>query len=321
MALPRNKLFDPDNHLFNLARSGRLRLPGSFSDRARSNVDEIFYPILVLLFGLAAPLLTAIVLVPFAVLFVLLREAGLAPSLGPDATMFFSLAGGFLPIYLLVWIWLRLFERRPLRTAGLELPGWSAKYLRGLLIGLAMFSAVAGLLLLFGVAAVDPSGRSTPWPSLVGLLIMLLLGWMVQGGAEELLVRGLVLPVFGARFGVAVGVGVSSLVFAAVHLLNPNLSALAILNFLLFGIFAALYAVFDGCLWGIFAIHATWNWAQGNLFGFAVSGSTGQTQALLNLTETGPDWLTGGPFGPEGGLAVTVILFLSIALLWFISRE
>lgn len=321
MPLSSNKLLAPDNHLFTLARAGRLRLPNNLSDRARKNVDDVFYPLLVLLFGLITPLLIGILLLPFVALLLLLRQVGLAPSLGAEVTLFLALLGSFLPFYPLVWAWLRLFERRPLWTAGLEWPGWAAKYGRGLLIGLLMFAAVTTILLLLGVAEVGPSDRSHSWPAVLGLLLLLLLGWMVQAGAEELLARGLVLPVFGARFGVPAGVAISALLFAAIHLFNPHLTALAILNFLLFGLFAALFAIYEGGLWGIFAIHATWNWAQSNLFGFAVSGAAEKSQALFNLMETGPDWLTGGAFGPEGGIAVTLVLILSTVLLWLAARQ
>ena len=82
-----------------------------------------------------------------------------------------------------------------------------------------------------------------------------------------------------------------------------------------YGLFAALYALREGGIWGISAQHAVWNWAQANLYGFEVSGIGANGGSLFNLMETGPDPLTGGAFGPEGGLAVTLVLLLAIALL------
>ena len=112
-----------------------------------------------------------------------------------------------------------------------------------------------------------------------------------------------------------------SLVFAALHLLNPNLGLIPLLNLALFGIFAALFALYEGGLWGVFAIHSAWNWAQGNLFGFEVSGSPAGSTVIFDMMEVGPDWLTGGAFGPEGGLAVTAVLIAGSLLVWLANTQ
>ncbi|RMD72733.1 MAG: CPBP family intramembrane metalloprotease, partial [Chloroflexi bacterium] len=140
---------------------------------------------------------------------------------------------------------------------------------------------------------------------------------LVQGAAEEILTRGWMLPTLAVRYRPWVGVLISSLFFAVMHGLNPNLSFLALLNLFLYGLFAALYALREESLWGICAFHSIWNWAQGNLFGLAVSGQPVSGGMLFNLMETGPDWLTGGAFGPEGGLVTTIVLVISMAIIWW----
>ena len=105
------------------------------------------------------------------------------------------------------------------------------------------------------------------------------------------------------------------MIFATLHSLNDNLSRLAILNLLVFGLFAGLYAMREGSLWGVSALHTAWNWIQGNIFGFNVSGMSAGGGTLLNLAGRGPGWLTGGQFGPEGGIAVTCVLLLGIIIL------
>jgi membrane protease YdiL (CAAX protease family) len=117
------------------------------------------------------------------------------------------------------------------------------------------------------------------------------------------------------------GILISSILFTLLHLLNPNLTALAVLNLFLFGVFASLFALYEGGLWGIFAIHTVWNWAQGNLFGFSVSGSDLSPATFLRFSLTGPDWLTGGKFGPEGGLAVTVVMLTGCVILFLSARR
>jgi hypothetical protein len=79
--------------------------------------------------------------------------------------------------------------------------------------------------------------------------------------------------------------------------------------------------MWEGGLWGVCAQHAVWNWAQGNVFGMEVSGGASSVPILWNLQEAGPDLITGGAFGPEGGLAVTFILLVSIVVLVALLRR
>jgi membrane protease YdiL (CAAX protease family) len=227
----------------------------------------------------------------------------------------------FGPIFILLWLWLALVEKRPLWTIGLERAGAGWKYLRGLAVGLGMFTAAVAVSAVLGYIdfeAGNPAGQG--WPALGGVLLVFI-GWAVQGPAEEALTRGWLLPVIGARYKPWLGVLISSLLFAVMHSLNPNLSPIAMLNLFLFAVFAALYALEEGGLWGVFSIHAVWNWAQGNVFGFEVSGNAAPGGTLFNLMEVGPDAITGGPFGPEGGLAVSLVLVVSIAVVIWVARR
>ena len=93
------------------------------------------------------------------------------------------------------------------------------------------------------------------------------------------------------------------------------------INLFLFGVFACIYAMQEGSLWGVFAIHSLWNWAQGNLFGLEVSGSKFGATTLFNLKEVGPDLLTGGAFGPEGGFAVTLVLIVGCVFVYYMATQ
>ena len=191
------------------------------------------------------------------------------------------------------------------------------KYLRGLGIGMLMFLAAVIVLALLDLVVTETAVAGRLNLIALGGTLLIFLGWMVQGAAEEVLARGFLLPVIGTRWGSLAGVLVSSLFFAVLHLSNPNVTLLSLINLGLFGLFAALYALFEGGLWGVFAIHAIWNWTQGNLFGFEVSGSNEMRSGMVfDLMENGPDWLTGGLFGPEGGMIVTFVLIVSIMLVW-----
>ncbi len=225
-----------------------------------------------------------------------------------------SYVGIFLVTALFLW-----WEGRPLSSIGLRTTNPFLEWGRGLALGILMFAASVGISALPGFMAFERVGGAG---DTAGSLVFWLVGWfvffVVQGPGEEVLCRGYLLPVLGARGGLWVGIAVSSLIFAVLHLLNPNVGPIPVLNLVLVGIFFCLYALKEGGLWGVFGWHTAWNWAQGNLFGLEVSGMADiAAHPLFDLTESGPDWITGGPFGPEGGVAVTAVLLVgAIFLLW-----
>jgi membrane protease YdiL (CAAX protease family) len=156
-------------------------------------------------------------------------------------------------------------------------------------------------------------GSQTSILAALGIGLLSLMSYVVQGTAEEVLFRGWLLPVIGARYRPWVGVLVSSVLFSLAHALSVGITALAFLNLLLFGVFAAMYAVNEGGLWGVGVWHATWNWAMGNLLGFALDG-TPHEGLLMSVRTTGPEIITGGSFGLEGGLACTAVFLVAISI-------
>ena len=231
--------------------------------------------------------------------------------------MSLQLITAFSLIYVILWAWLKWVEKRPFWTLGFEMKNALFEYTRGFLIGIFMFTGAIGILAAFGSVTFEQGDPLKQGLAALPGVLLVLVGWIVQGGAEEVLTRGWMLPVIGARYKPWLGLLISSLVFAIIHWLNPNLSSIALMNLALFGVFAGLYAMREGSMWGICALHSVWNWVQGNFFGFQVSGTDAGGGTLINLMEVGEDWLTGGKFGPEGGLAVTFVLLVSIAITLF----
>jgi uncharacterized protein len=304
-----SSILSVDNQLFALARRGRrlphllVAVPLSF---AFLILAQIAGGVLLLLPNLAAVIFQS---APFS-------PASLLPTTASGQVLLLVFSFG--PIFLTLWLWLFLFEKRPLWTLGLRRAGALRNYLRGLLIGLLMFAAAVGVSALLGYIAFEKGDPQSQGLAALDGVLLVFLGWTVQGPAEEALTRGWLLPVIGARYRPWLGVAISAVIFTVYHSFNPGLNPIAMLNLLLFGIFAALFALYEGGLWGVFSIHAVWNWAQGNVFGLEVSGLASPGGTLLNLVETGPDAVTGGAFGPEGGLAVTLVVIVStvILILW-----
>jgi hypothetical protein len=297
---------DPHNRLFVLARQGK-RLPGW----------------LLALIMCGAFMLIGSIPASIAIVWLALRNPAFSLTLSPDemmrvvigtpAAQVTMLILGFAPVVLLLWGWLAVYERRPFWTVGLEKPGM-LKVLRGAVSGLAAFAAVVGLLALTGSIEIEPRPSQSGIPSTLAPLLMLL-AWSVQGPAEEILIRGWLMPVIGARHTPWLGVLLSALTFALLHGLNLGVTPLALLNLALAGLLFSALALREGGLWGACAFHATWNWAQGNVFGFEVSGTPPAGSAVLDLVTTGPRIWTGGAFGPEGGLASTIVLLIVLTLL------
>ena len=110
------------------------------------------------------------------------------------------------------------------------------------------------------------------------------------------------------------GLLVSSLAFSAMHLMNPGITLLPLVNLTLFGIFAGVYFIKRGDLWGIGALHSLWNFTQGNVWGVLVSGNPAGPSLFTAEATNGRFLLNGGKFGLEGGLIVSGILIAGILL-------
>jgi membrane protease YdiL (CAAX protease family) len=297
----------PESRLFHLARQA-ARLPAWWG---------------VILLGIAFILLSGFGAIPVVLAMMLLygfSESGVSlQGLSPLVSggwMTLQLVTSFGGVFLFLWLWTKFYEKRPFSSLGFERGDALRQYGRGLLLGALLFSGAIGLMAVFGFVAPEAGDPTQQGLAALGGVLIVAIGWLVQGAGEEVLTRGWMMPVLGARTKPWVGIVVSSLFFAALHGLNPNLSVLALVNLALFGLFAAFYALREGSLWGICALHSVWNWVQGNIFGLQVSGSEFGGGILFNLQATGPDWFTGGAFGPEGGLAVTLMLLLGIVVIF-----
>jgi membrane protease YdiL (CAAX protease family) len=217
----------------------------------------------------------------------------------------------FLPIYFGLWVWLRFSSKRPFRTLGLE-PRHAPRFaIRGTLIAGLMMAMTAGLSI--AGATFSPGLLQTMGLTALGIRFLSLLSYFVQGPAEELLFRGWLLPVIGARYRPWIGVLVSSLVFSLAHAGSHGITLVGFSNLFLFGVFAAVYALAERGLWGICAWHAVWNWTMGDFLGFATDGTP--HSGLLIAVRTDGDIISGGAFGLEGGLACTAVFLIAIGII------
>ena len=240
--------------------------------------------------------------------------AGLAtrgvPSAPPEPGMVVE-SLGFIAAWLLAWLWLRKKERRPFASLGFrERSVAGRQILRGVLVALLMVGVALGVGVATGDLAFQPSEAGLiNWGATAPVLFALLI-FGVQGGAEELIARGYLLQAWYRRFGIVIAIVVQALFFVLLHAGNPGFTAFSALQLALFATLTAFWALNDGALWGVIALHATWNWALGSVFGTSVSGMGALPDRLFTVTETpgANPWITGGAFGLEASVTVCVIL-------------
>ena len=128
--------------------------------------------------------------------------------------------------------------------------------------------------------------------------------------AEEVLFRGVPLVLLARALGRGSAIVVISVLFALAHILNPNATLLGLGNIALAGIFLGLAFYAPGGIWTAFGAHLGWNSLLACL-DTPVSGVPFDIP-LLDYSAGSPAWLTGGVFGPEGGLAATMALTTAI---------
>ncbi len=251
-------------------------------------------------------------------------DAGAAESSSVSAAMAIMEKPGIMLISLFVTVATTLacifycckIEKRSLSSMGFRKQGWLLHYLKGYAIGTGMLVLCALILWLMG--DLDFAfARKIP----VLYILAFFVGFVIQGMSEEVLVRGYFMVSLTNRCHVAAAVGISSVAFAMLHLSNPGISPLALLNLTLFGVFMAVYVLRTDNLWGACAIHSAWNFAQGNLVGIRVSG-TAQLPSVAIMRPQGEQALFhGGEFGLEGGLIVTIVTLAAIVLTLFLPQK
>ncbi|MDA3953517.1 MAG: type II CAAX endopeptidase family protein [Bacteroidales bacterium] len=232
---------------------------------------------------------------------------------------FYSLFFTFGAIIFMVWLWVRFFEKRSIRTLGFTAKGAFKKYISGFLTGLIMLGIVIGLMALFGTIGFleNPEPFSL---NFLGVMLLLLLGYIVQGASEEIIARGWQFQVIGARYRPWLGAVISSVIFALLHGFNTGVSPLAIINLLLFAFLLIFIILRDKSIWAACGWHTAWNWSMENIFGLKVSGSDG-LGSVLNLSTEGPNYLTGGDFGPEGSILTTIVLIAGMFTLLILKAK
>lgn len=211
----------------------------------------------------------------------------------------------------------QLVDRRASSTLGLQATAARPRLL-GVAAVLGALPIVTVSLLLAAAGLLDfqrtPDGS---WWGAAGAALVFLAGPALT---EELVFRGYPFAVLRERWGTAVAVGLTSVVFGVVHAQNDGATPLALAFVVLAGVFLAGIRLLWDSLWAAWVAHLAWNWAMAALLHVAVSGSPFETPDY-RLVDDGPDWLTGGAWGPEGGAAAGLGMLGGIGFLYLMARR
>lgn len=221
------------------------------------------------------------------------------------------------PATLIGWACGAVFEQLPFRALG----WWPhAGWLKNLALGSAI--GAASLFLAAGFVAATRGIRftfnqSAGW-SIGKTLIISGIVFVLGGAAEEALFRGYPLQTLTRARLAWLGILLTSVPFAMVHLDNPNVApGFTFVNTSVAGVWLAVAYLRTRSLWFPLGLHWSWNWVQASLLGLPVSGIQRIAPApLLHAMNAGPDWLTGGAYGIEGGAVCTVTLIISTIVVW-----
>jgi hypothetical protein len=216
----------------------------------------------------------------------------------------------------MAWLFLRGFDRRGFRALGLWFyPGWGRESLAGLGIGAGLVTAVV-----LGLAVTQAAGyEGMNAAAGVWLGTLASAGFLLLAAAfEEIVFRGYAFQRLVDSLGKFGAILILSVLFGLGHLSNPSANPLSTANTVLAGVLLSVAYLKTQALWLPIGLHWAWNLMVGPIYSLPVSGVR-VGPGLFVAESSGPDWLSGGTYGPEGSVVLTVVC--AAAIIWLARTE
>jgi membrane protease YdiL (CAAX protease family) len=215
-------------------------------------------------------------------------------------------------VVIATWIMLRRVDKLSWREVGLDRAAASPPtVVKGAAMG-ALTIGIASLALLgTHMLRIDPTAQGSWWGEAGHSTIF----FLPAAFFEEMFIRGYVFTVLRRAAGWKFALISTSIVFGLMHAANPNPDAEAILAVIVAGFFLGAILLVTRSLYATGAAHFAWNWVMSGGLHMAVSGLPSHDPDY-RVVDSGPDWLTGGQWGPEGGLAAVLAMFVVVFYLF-----
>lgn len=214
----------------------------------------------------------------------------------------------FLATFTVVAMFRQWIDKESFRSLGFRLKNALNESVAGIVMGVLMISS--GFVLLLLLHEINWVGTR---PDLSGILLSVILFTAVAFN-EELIFRGYILGNLMLSMNRYVALLVTSVLFSLLHMGNASFNWLSFLSILLAGLLLGLPYIFTRSLWLPIGLHFSWNYFQGTIFGFNVSGN--KEYSLITQSRTADTVWNGGEFGFEGSLLAVLFLSLAIVMLW-----
>jgi len=245
---------------------------------------------------------------------------GLRAVLPPAAAWLESATGVRLPTFVVIltggmlighWWTFRVVEPRGWRVIALDRRAFTAgKLAAGAALGAAAVGLPSALLLGIGWLRLEPNPRG----DVIGAALLSLGVLLPAALWEELLTRGYLFALLRDRFGPRLAIVATSLLFGVMHLENAGATLQSVTLVAIAGIFLGSILVSLESLWAAWSAHVAWNFVMAGVMHTSVSG-IGMGAPNYRTVDAGPDWATGGAWGPEAGLFAGAGMALAVLFL------
>lgn len=221
---------------------------------------------------------------------------------------------GLIALIIVVYIFRKFIDKKSIKSLGFSLVNRSTDIIAGFIIALSIIGG--GSLILYVLGYIDFTNIQFDFQSLLLSFIL----FIIISLNEEILIRGYILNNLLTVMNKYYALIISAIIFTLFHSFNFDLSLFGITNIFLAGILLGTSYIFTKNLWFPISLHLFWNFFQGPVFGYSVSGQ--KIDSLLTLKTIGNETINGGEFGFEGSILCTMFTIVSIMMiLIFYSKK
>ena len=225
-----------------------------------------------------------------------------------------------LTVTLSVYLARRFLDKRTFISLGLKLNKQAIlDTLSGIGIAFVMMGLIFFLEMTLGWLSLDTFAWTIePVENVIAQVLIFFIVFIAVGWNEELMSRGYHLQTIASGINLLWGLIISSAIFGALHLANPHATWISASGIFFAGLFLGFAYIRTRQLWLSIGLHIGWNFFEGVIFGFPVSGL--DIYHMTHINVSGPELWTGGAFGPEAGLILLPAIVLGVCLVYIYTR-